>query len=89
MYDDNLGPNAPLNEAKEVEVTVSITLSKTVKVRVDDYTSLGVVTDEDGNKYEDIDYSECDLKSAVKEQVKLPQDTCKGWDVDDFEVVLE
>lgn len=73
-------PSAPWNQdqkAKELEVTVSVTLSKTVKILVDDYTNLGVVTDEDGNKYEDIDYSECDLKKAVKDQIYLPQDAGK------------
>lgn len=108
---------APWNEEdlrfKEVEVTVSLTLSKTVKVKVKDYTIVDSGRDEDGEFFEDIDYSECDLKKAVKTQIDLPQDAGKalmlvyfnpgvsndtilncannlsGWNVDDFEVVLE
>ena len=113
-------PNAPWNQVdtpdKEIEVTVSVTLSKTVKVNVNDYKIDGGL-DEDGPYYE-YDYSECDLHKAVEEQVVLPQnlaeytermfnhdlnlkavgmpkylksalEDCKGWTVDDFEVVSE
>ena len=73
---------APWNEVelppKEVEVTVSVTISKTMKVPVGDY-----IIDEEGN----IDFSECDLKKAVEENVRLPN--TKGWDLDNFEVVIE
>lgn len=73
-------PKAPWNEKeseeKEVEVTVSITLSKTVKVKVSDYEIIEA-EDEDGRVYEDIDYSNCDLRSAVEEQIILPQDSYK------------
>lgn len=95
-YDYPLGADtkdAPWNEVepseKEVEVTISITLSKTVKIKVSDYEIIDSGKDEDGEHFEDIDYSNCDLKKAVKEQITLPQDTCKGWDIDDFEVILE
>lgn len=113
-------PNAPWNQVdipdKEIKVTVSVTLSKTVKVNVNDYKIDGGL-DEDGPYYE-YDYSECDLHKAVEEQVVLPQnlaeftekmfnhdlnlkavgmpkylksalEDCKGWTVDDFEVVSE
>ena len=30
--------------------------------------------DEDGNYYEDIDYSHCDFKEAVEKQITMPQD---------------
>lgn len=99
-------PEAPWNEEilpdKEIEVTVSITLSKTVKVIVNDY-----IVDEDGC----IDYSNCDLNKAVKEQMTLPQNAydklfnavytsesyeargaledLKNWNVDDFEIIKE
>lgn len=91
------------NPERKIEVTVSITLSKTVKVRVSDYEITDFGIDEDGMHYEDIDYSNCDLKSAVEEQIVLPQDAyrfitssgnksvkeeLKGWNIDDFEVVL-
>ena len=75
-------PRAPWNEVelppKEVEVTISAIVSKTMKVPVRDYT-----IDEEGN----IDFSECNLKKAVEENVRLPN--TKGWDLDNFEVVLE
>ena len=75
-------PRAPYNEVeqppKDVEVTISAIVSKTIKVPVRDYT-----IDEEGN----IDFSECDLKKAVEENVRLPN--TKGWDLDNFEVVLE
>ncbi len=71
--------NAPYNEnkweqePKEIEVTVSITLSKTVKVQVDDY-KVEESIDEEGNHFTDIDYSECNLKDAVEQQVSLPHE---------------
>lgn len=69
-------PNAPYNEVelpdKEIEVTVSVTLSKTVKVKVNDYT-VDEGVDEDGY-YRDYDFSDCDLRKAVEDQVTLPQD---------------
>ena len=75
-------PRAPWNEVelppKEVEVTISAIVSKTIKVPVRDY-----IIDEEGN----IDFSECDLKKAVEENVRLPN--TKGWDLDNFEVVME
>ena len=65
-------PKAPYNEEiipdKEIEVTISVTLSKTVKITVNDY-----IIDEEGCP----DFSECDLHKAVKEQIKLPQQLCE------------
>lgn len=73
--------SAPWNEdiksPQEVEVTVSITLSKTVKVNVDDYKIALEERDENGDLYQVYDFSECNLKDAVKEQVILPQDAYK------------
>lgn len=101
-------PNAPWNQVdnpeREIEVTVSVTLSKTVKIKVSDYSITDSGKDEDGEYFEDIDYSKCDLKRAVEEQITLPQDAykyvkgefdndqyndLKGWCVDDFEIVLD
>lgn len=101
-------PNAPWNQVdnpeREIEVTASVTLSKTVKIKVSDYSITDSGKDEDGEYFEDIDYSKCDLKRAVEEQITLPQDAYKyvkrefnndqrndleGWNVDDFEVVEE
>ena len=75
-------PRAPWNEVelppKDVEVTISAIVSKTIKVPIRDY-----IIDEEGN----IDFSECDLKKAVEENIRLPN--INGWDLDNFEVVLE
>ena len=72
---------APWNEVelppKDVEVTVSITLSKTMKVPVTDY-----IIDDEG-----IDFSRCDLNKAVEDSGYLPN--FKNWHVDDFEVILD
>lgn len=87
-------PDAPWNqrelEPKEVEVTVSITLSKTVKIKVSDYQA-EEYKDEDGFPCIDYDFSECNLSQAVIEQVTLPNsvEEFKDWNEDDFEVVLE
>lgn len=87
MYDNYNYPagadneSAPWNQIdppeREVEVTVSITLSKTFKIVVTDYTTTGIEIDDDGHKYEEVSYSDCDLKKAVKDQVYLPQDAGK------------
>ena len=67
--------DAPYNQVelpeREIEVTISVTLSKTVKVTVDDY-DVDEGADESGY-YRDYDYSECDLHKAVEDQVVLPQ----------------
>ena len=72
---------APWNEVelprKDVEVTVSITLSKTMKVPVTDY-----IIDDEG-----IDFSVCDLNKAVVDSGHLLN--FKDWHVDDFEVILD
>lgn len=62
------------NPEKEIEVTVSVTLSKTVKIKVSDYEIIDSGKDEDGEYFEDIDYSKCNLKKAVEDQITLPQD---------------
>ena len=103
-------PDAPWNQKenpeREIEVTVSVTLSKTVKIKVSDYEITDSGKDEDGEYFEDIDYSNCDLKGAVEEQSVLPQKAwdyiapktnedvkaifdLKGWNVDDFEALLD
>ena len=90
------------NPEREIEVTVSVTLSKTVKIKVSDYEITDSGKDEDGEHFEDIDYSNCDLKGAVEGQIVLPQsahiyvksnpkvhEDLSNWCVDDFEVNLE
>lgn len=88
--DNDLAPwNQEENPEREIEVTVSVTLSKTIKVKVSDYDIIDSGKDEDGEYFEDIDYSNCDLKEAVINQELLPQDKCPDWEVDEWEVVLE
>ena len=71
-------PRAPYNEItipdREIEVEVTVTLKKKIKILVDDYDISDSGFDEDGNYYEDIDYSECNLVDAVKSQHILPQE---------------
>lgn len=87
-------PRAPWNqvdpEPRKVEVTVSITLSKTVEVEVTDYIA-EEDSDEDGHHGIRYDYSECNLEQAVRDQVTLPNSTeeFKDWVEDDFAVNLE
>ena len=72
---------SPWNEVelppKDVEVTVSITVSRTMKVPVTDY-----IIDDEG-----IDFSRCDLNKAVADSGHLLN--FKDWHVDDFEVILD
>ena len=90
------------NPKREIDVTVSVTLSKTVKIKVSDYEITDSGKDEDGEYFEDIDYSNCDLKGAVEEQIVLPQsahtyvkgnpkvhEDLSNWCVDDLEVILD
>lgn len=58
-------------EPKKVKVTVSITLSKTFDIEVSDYTAEDEV-DEDGNHFTSYNFSDCDLKQAVEDQITLP-----------------
>jgi uncharacterized protein YdbL (DUF1318 family) len=117
-YDYPMGADtkdAPWNqedpEPRTIEVTVSITLSKTMKIEVDDYTAEGEIDEDSGDYNVYYDYSDCDLRKAVEEQVYLPNEAyrnlhdavnatqntrakrcledLKGWEVDDFEVILE
>lgn len=88
--DNDLAPwNQEENPEREIEVTVSVTLSKTIKVKVSDYNIIEAGKDEDGEYFEDIDYSNCDLKEAVERQIRLPQNKFPDWNVDDFEIVPE
>ena len=101
-YDSNAPWNQVDNPEREIEVTVSVTLSKTVKIKVSDYEITDSGKDEDGEYFEDIDYSNCNLKDAVEEQIILPQsahmyvkgnskvqEDLSNWYVDDLELNLE
>lgn len=88
-YDPKAPWNQPNLPPKTIPVTVSVTLSRTLKVKVADYTIKEKGVDEDGYYWEDIDYSDCDLISAVSKQYVLPQSLCTTWTVDEFEVIPE
>lgn len=101
-------PEAPWNQVDqpdvEIEVLVSVTLSKTVKVRVNDY-----IVEDDGDedgRYPNYDFSECDLQKAVEKQIVLPQEAYHyvktntkegsnayknlvGWNVDEMECIID
>lgn len=83
-------PDAPWNEVakkpQKVEVTVSITLSKTVEVEVDDYTTEEI--DEDGVYNTIYNFDNCDLEQAVRNQIDLPSRVFDDWSEDDFVVNL-
>ena len=79
-------PRAPYNqkenEDKEIEVDITLTLRKTAKILTSDYDITDCGKDEDGEYFEEIDYSNCDLVKEVKEQVELP----KGWEIEEIDV---
>ena len=83
-------PNAPWNEKvnkpQKVEVTVSITLSKTVEIEVDDYTTEEINEDDIYNTIYNFD--NCDLEQAVRNQIDLPSKVFDDWSEDDFVVNL-
>lgn len=81
---DNTPWNQIDNPEKEIEVTVSITLSKTVKIKVNDYEITGCNMDDEGHCFSEIDYSNCNLKEAVEEQIFLPQEA--GLLIKDFDI---
>ena len=73
---------APWNEEEnppvKVKVDVTITLTKTIEVEVDDYT-VERETYRGRVVSEDYDFSDCDLRKAVDDQLPRP----KGWEIDD------
>ena len=83
-------PDAPWNEVakkpQKVEVTVSITLSKTVEIEVDDYTTEEI--NEDGIYSTIYNFDNCDLEQAVRNQIDLPSRVFDDWSEDDFVVNL-
>lgn len=87
------------NSTRQIEAKVTLTLSKIVKVNVDDYIINDSGVDEDGIYYEDVDYSVCDLNYAVQRQIILPNNAwkyidsekqaskdLKDWDIEEFHV---
>lgn len=82
-------PESEENPLKEIEVTISVTLSKTTKIYVSDYKMNVIPLEDDMFPEINYDYSNCDLKRAVEEQIMLPQDKFEDWQLDDFEVIQE
>lgn len=68
------------NTPMKIDVTVSVTLSKTVQIETSLYK-----TRPDGSIY----MEDSDLEEEVKSQVDLPQDKYNDWCVDDFAVNME
>ena len=82
--------DAPWNEvakkSQKIEVTVSITLSKTVEIEIDDYTTEEINEDDIYNTIYNFD--NCDLEQAVRNQIDLPSRVFDDWNEDDFVVNL-
>ena len=81
-------PDSPWNEVdpevRSIEVEITLTLTKRVDLKVSDYEVIEQGVDKDGVFFEDIDFSNCDIDSAVKEQVDLP----KNWIIEDIDTEL-
>lgn len=94
---------APWNQdpqpEREIEVDIEITIRKTTVVKVRDYIINDYGVDEDGDAYEDTDYSECDIVGAVADQVSMPggvdikecicnrkqsMNDCDKWRIEEF-----
>lgn len=82
--------NIESNPSRKIEVEVTITLSKKLSLWVDDYRIVDSGVDEDGEYFEDIDYSECDVEKAVRNQIPLSdRGSLNEWEVDYLEVKVE
>lgn len=82
---------APWNQEqqpdRELDVTISLGISKTFKVMVNDYDVIRE-SDEDGFICS-YDYSNCDIFKAVDEQVDLSNFEEEGWEIDYQEVATD
>lgn len=78
--------NAPYNEVEhsdeELEIFVSVVISKTIKVKVSDYTIVDAGIDENRIPYVIKDYSTCDIKEAVRNKLGV-----KDFNLTNFELV--
>ena len=72
---DNAPFNQPSEQIEEIEATVSLTLSKNVKIKMD------------VGKRERGYYSNYDLQEAAREQLDFSDIDTNEWNIDDFEVV--
>lgn len=73
-------PRAPYNEKTnpdvEIEVYIWKEIGKKVKVKVNDYSIISEGLDEDGDYYKELDFSTCDIWSAVSSEFNNPN----GWE---------
>lgn len=74
-FDPNAPWNQPSEQIEEIEATVSLTLSKSVKIKMD------------VRKRERGYYSNYDLQEAAREQLDFSDIDTNEWNIDDFEVV--
>lgn len=80
--------NAPWHDhRKEIQVTVSITISKTLNLTVDN-RRLEDYQDEDGYVTTTSNYTEEEIIDLVKEQHVLPHDGL-DWDEDEICVIMD
>lgn len=86
-------PRAPYNEEPsytEVEVTVSITLSKTIKVKTDRCYPDYLGKDEDGDPIIEYHIDEIALRKDIESDVEKELKVEEGkWNVDDFETIID
>lgn len=75
-----------MKQKKEIEVSVTMTITKSFYIDIDDYDISEYGKDEDGDYYEVIDTSDSDLKGAFLNQHKNLFD---GWHIDELEVIHE
>lgn len=100
-YDDSKAPyNEEILGPKVIPVTISMSISKTLFIEVDDY-KVDINEDDEGKQHIHYDYSECDLEKAVKNNCVLPtevysyiqdssiRESLKNWNIDDFIVIKE
>lgn len=82
--------NAPWNENPpeplEIEINAEITIKRRVKIIVDDYQKKEF-TDEERTELIN-DFSQCNLESAVKEQIISIDPSFDKWEIEHIETEL-
>lgn len=86
-------PNAPYNQKEqkeqEITVTVSITLSKTIKLSTNQYHTENFGNDEDGNPNISYKFDSIDIRNKATLKITEELHIDKTWNVDEFEVIPE
>ena len=80
-YDKNAPWNQEDNPEKEIEADIVITLTKRVKLKVNDYIISDEGVDEDGH-YIDLDFANCDIYRAAQDQLDL---NFGDWTITEFD----